>query len=158
MATSLHEFRRQGPPEEGKQSTSEESSVHHSSLISLAIPLPTEMRTFCRFSLFRVCRDSSWEVASRYIGHTWISKSSRFYRAYPVHCWHSTSACLPPFQFNDFIHSRSLRRWSSFAQWVCHSKRISSVLWTVVLHLISCRSFSLSCSWIVGRTRWMMSC
>ncbi|KAJ7315375.1 hypothetical protein DFH08DRAFT_1086903 [Mycena albidolilacea] len=36
-ATSLHEFHRQGPPEEGQQSTSEESSVHHSSLISLAI-------------------------------------------------------------------------------------------------------------------------
>ncbi|KAJ7462567.1 hypothetical protein FB451DRAFT_1267000 [Mycena latifolia] len=36
-ATSLHEFRRQGSPEEGEQSTSEESSVHHSSLISLAI-------------------------------------------------------------------------------------------------------------------------
>ncbi|KAJ7813405.1 hypothetical protein B0H14DRAFT_3750557 [Mycena olivaceomarginata] len=36
-ATSLHEFRRQGLPEEGEQSTSEESSVHHSSLISLAI-------------------------------------------------------------------------------------------------------------------------
>ncbi|KAJ6505270.1 hypothetical protein C8R45DRAFT_1181397 [Mycena sanguinolenta] len=36
-ATSLHEFRRQGTPEEGEQSTSEESSVHHTSLISLAI-------------------------------------------------------------------------------------------------------------------------
>ncbi|KAJ6470704.1 hypothetical protein DFH09DRAFT_1008199 [Mycena vulgaris] len=41
-ATSLHEFRRQGPPEEGEQSTSEESSVHHSSLISLAISTSDE--------------------------------------------------------------------------------------------------------------------
>ncbi|KAJ6505266.1 hypothetical protein C8R45DRAFT_923558 [Mycena sanguinolenta] len=36
-ATSLHEFRRQGLSEEGEQSISEESSVHDSSLISLAI-------------------------------------------------------------------------------------------------------------------------
>ncbi|KAF7346697.1 F-box domain-containing protein [Mycena sanguinolenta] len=36
-ATSLHEFRRRGLPEQGEQSTSEESSVHHSSLISLEI-------------------------------------------------------------------------------------------------------------------------
>jgi hypothetical protein len=41
-ATSLHEFRRQGSPKEGEQSTSEESSVHHSSLISLAISTSSE--------------------------------------------------------------------------------------------------------------------
>ncbi|KAJ7230171.1 hypothetical protein GGX14DRAFT_582341 [Mycena pura] len=36
-ATSLQEFRRHGPPEEGDQSTSEISSVRHSSLVSLAV-------------------------------------------------------------------------------------------------------------------------
>ncbi|KAJ6503903.1 hypothetical protein C8R45DRAFT_974055 [Mycena sanguinolenta] len=42
-ATSLHEFRRQGPPEQGEQSTSEEeSSVLHSSLTSLAISTSDE--------------------------------------------------------------------------------------------------------------------
>ncbi|KAJ7208239.1 hypothetical protein GGX14DRAFT_633804 [Mycena pura] len=36
-ATSLQEFRRQGPPDERDQSTSEISSVRHSSLVSFAI-------------------------------------------------------------------------------------------------------------------------
>ncbi|KAF7346683.1 F-box domain-containing protein [Mycena sanguinolenta] len=38
-ATSLHEFRRQGTSEEEERSTSELSSVNHSSLISLAISI-----------------------------------------------------------------------------------------------------------------------
>ncbi|KAJ6548535.1 hypothetical protein B0H19DRAFT_1265357 [Mycena capillaripes] len=45
-ATSLHEFRRQGPPEEGEQSTSEESSVHHPSLFPSPSPLPQKLTTF----------------------------------------------------------------------------------------------------------------
>ncbi|KAF7349480.1 F-box domain-containing protein [Mycena sanguinolenta] len=36
-AISLHEFHRQGPPEQGEESTLDVSSVHHSSLISLDI-------------------------------------------------------------------------------------------------------------------------
>ncbi|KAF7349481.1 F-box domain-containing protein [Mycena sanguinolenta] len=42
-ATSLLEFRRQGPPEQGEESTPEEESpVHHSSLISLSISTSDE--------------------------------------------------------------------------------------------------------------------
>jgi hypothetical protein len=84
--TSLHEFRRQGPPEEGKQSTSEESSVHHSSLISLAIS--TSDRDEDILPLLTLPYLQRLELGGRFeVYRTYLDiEIVPFYRAYPVHC------------------------------------------------------------------------